>query len=695
MESRTTQKHIQVNPRIANITRWVFPVLLLTAAASFVGCGSTTDQTLATIDTSVLSAKTDDLARTMDFVFADRQFDQKDFEEKVSLGLNRWANYSADQAESADVDRSEKVNKWVEQNQDMSLFNRHDELVFLNTDAYFLQEAFWISKISQRVVANPTSTFFELYRLSADNFSIAPEEKDGLSAVVGKAHPQLEKKQVAALTKSMKLSDWVVRNIYLLEELSPTEDEIEKQRLNSEETPWAAGVRGTGYQRHPWQTLMYGRGDYVDRAKVLLMLLREAELDAVMLCVGDKEKPIPWAVGVAIGGDYYLFDTKLGLPIPGKSPGSVATLQNAREDANLLSSLDLTIEESLEDDSKYWVNQEQVKSLFAMTYVAPESLSKRMAALEPNQVGDERLNLASYPEKEIGRLPQVEGVENLLWDISLKTHRFRKTVSETIPKSASDDDLSDRLRWYSSDEMYVDQFHIYRTNRVRFFKGMFETKGPYQGRNAVESCQVLLYSDDEIDSLATDDNTMAMVGLSKEENPLVFESKLKSIQGQMKLVRRDVGLFLSQCLFDNGNPGTSANWLDGIVRKADVGRWRSGIQYLLGRSYESRREYDLAIEQYLHEESNQMHGNLIRTRLLKAAVEKAYPGVSLDTKADDSAKMDGSVEEDELVEEDNAKTSEGSKTKQEAAEKDAADKSDATESKSVESEPESGNSETE
>ena len=204
---------------------------------------------------------------------------------------------------------------------------------------------------------------------------------------------------------------------------------------------------------------------------------------------------------------------------------------------------------------------------------------------------------------------------------------------------------------------------------------------------------MLLYSDDEIDSLATDDNTMAMVGLSKEENPLVFESKLKSIQGQMKLVRRDVGLFLSQCLFDNGNPGTSANWLDGIVRKADVGRWRSGIQYLLGRSYESRREYDLAIEQYLHEESNQMHGNLIRTRLLKAAVEKAYPGVSLDTKADDSAKMDGSVEEDELVEEDNAKTSEGSKTKQEAAEKE--DKSDATESKSVESEPESGNSETE
>ena len=681
MESRTEQIRIHVNPHVANIARWGFPILLLTAAVSLVGCGNTTDQTLATIDTSVLSAKTDDLARTMDFVFADRQFDQKDFEEKVSLGLNRWANYSADQAKSADVDRSDKVKEWIEQNQDMSLFNQNDELVFLNTDAYFLQEAFWMSKISQRVVTNPTSTFFELYRLSADNFSIAIEEKDGLSAVMAEAHPKLEKEQIAALVKSMKLSDWVVRNIYLLEELSPTEDEIEDQRLNSEATPWAAGVRGTGYQRHPWQTLIYGRGDYVDRAKVLLMLLREAELDAVMLCVGDREAPIPWAVGVAIADDYYLFDTKLGLPIPGKNPGSVATLQNVREDTNLLSSLDLTIEESLEDDSKYWVNQEQVKALFAMTYVAPESLSKRMAALESNQVGDERLSLASYPEKEIGRLPQVEGVENLLWDISLQTHQFRKAVNETIPKAASDDELSDRLQWYNSEEMYVDQFHIYRTNRVRFFKGMFETKGPYQGRNAVESCQVLLYSDDEIDSLATDDKTMAMVGLSQEENPLVFESKLKSMQGQMRLVRRDVGLFLSQCLFDNGNPGTSANWLDGIVRKADVGRWRSGIQYLLGRSFESRKEYDLAIEHYQQEGSNQMHGNLIRSRLLKAAVEKAYPGVSLDAKVDDSDTATAKSDE---------ASTEGSETKQAAdekvdTEKSKPDKSEVEEAESGES----------
>ncbi len=661
MESRTQQMNIQLNRVNQNTTplqRWKTVAFLLAALVPMAGCSDLTDQTLSTIDTSVLSAKTDDLSRTMDFIFADRQFDQKSYEEKVSLGLNRWANYSADQAKFADVDRSDEVKNWIEQNQDIKLFNRNEELVFLNTDAYFLQEAYWMSKISQRVVASPTSTFFELYRLSADNLSLDADETEGLSAILSKTHPKLEKKQVTALAQSVKLSDWVVRNIYLLEELTPSESAIEDQRLNSADTAWAAGVRGTGYQRHPWQTIIYGRGDYVDRAKVLLLLLREAELDAVMLCVGEKENPVPWAVGVAIGDDYFLLDTKLGLPIPGKVPGSVATLSAARADKTILSSLDLTIEESLEDDSKYWVHQDQVNSLFAMTYVVPESLSKRMATLESSLVGEERLNLAAYPEKELARLPKPEGVENLLWDISLRTHKFREAVNEAIPKSTSDDDLADRLRWYSSEEAYVDKFHIYRTNRVRFFKGKFEAKEGQRARNAVESCQILLYTDDEIDALATDDDMMAMIGLLRDKNPVAFENRLKSVQGQMRLVRRDVGLFLSQCLFDNGNPGTSANWLDGIARKNDVDRWRSGIQYLLGRSYESRKEYDLAIEQYQQEGSNQMHGNLIRTRLLKAAVAKAYPGASLDAKTDaaDSSDEDKPESSEDKPESSEAKT---------------------------------------
>jgi len=232
--------------------------------------------------------------------------------------------------------------------------------------------------------------------------------------------------------------------------------------------------------------------------------------------------------------------------------------------------------------------------------------------------------------------------------------------------------LSDRLRWQALEEDYVDKFHIYRTNRVRFFKGSFEAEDGLRARNAVESCQVLLYTDDEIDALATNEDMMTMIGLLKDKNPVTFGNRLKSVQAQMRQVRRDVGLFLSQCLFDSGNPGTSANWLDGIARKDDVDRWRSG-KYLLGRSFESRKEYDLAIEQYQQEGSNQIHGNLIRARLLKAAIEKAYPGAS-DSKPATADKSDEPA----------AKTDEDSQTKKAAMEEKPAMEEKAMEDKGME-----------
>ena len=628
-------------------------VVVLTVVLS--GCGSYTDQTLSTIDTSLLSSKSSDLSRTMDFIFADRQFATKTFQEKVSLGLNRWANYSGQEAELAATDQSPMLKQLLADHQDLALLRHSEKIEFLSTDPFFLQEVFWTSQIANRVVNNfKAYNLFEFYRLLNGNMEIDPDwdtqKVDVFSLIVAKAHPDLEQVQVEKLSKSIKLFDWVVRNIYLLDEISPSESEIESQRLNDAQTPWAAGVRGLGYQRQPWQVLLYSRGDYVDRAKLLLLLLREVEIDAVMLCVGDQENPRPWAVGVAIGDQYYLFDTKLGLGIPGENSGSIATLNMVRENPELLGALDLTIDESLADDSKYWVKSDQLKSLTAMTYVVPESVSNRMAALESSIVGSNRLNLAAFPGKAIKRFPEAQGVDQRLWDIGIKTHWFRDAVSEAIPKAASVDDLADRLQWYFTEEHYIDQFHLYRTNRVRFFKGKFESFEEDRVRNAVESCQVLLYSDDTIDGLATNKDTMRMIGLlSDDSSPIEFENRLKSVQSQMRLVRRDVGLFLSQCLFDNGNPGTSANWLDGIARKDDVDRWKAGVEYLLGRSYESRKEYDLAIEKFQQAGSNQLHGNLIRSRLLKNAVEKAYPNASAlgegeSAKANDEKSMKAKLE---------------------------------------------------
>lgn len=613
---------------ISNASAIVAFTGLWALVAAFAGCTSEIDPMLKTLDANVLSAKTNDISRTMDFIFDDRQFAQRDFEQKVSIGLNRWTNYSTQQLNDASTDDSEVVAETLKRHQDLEVVGRNDEISFINTDPYFLQEAAWITNISARVTRGQLLSLVEYYRLAANNFKPDEDDKSPVDTLIGNLHPDLDTEQTTDLSKALVLFDWTVRNIYLLPELQPTDQEIQQQRLSDDQNPISAGVRFTGTQRYPWQTLMLGRGDYVDRAKVFMLLAREAGLSVAMLTTGEEEKP--WAVGVVIGTQYYLFDTKLGLPIPNQTPGQIATLGQLKGNPKLLTELNLTLKESLADDTKYWVAEEDLSTLVAKIYVTPESLSQRMNGLEESLVGEYRLALGAFPSKQLDKLPSVDGVENKLWDVAFDTHRFRAAVRKAIPKAVSDDQLNDRLRWYFVEESYIDNFHPYRTCRVRFFQGDFESLEEDLSRNAVESFQFLNYTEDQIDNLGTDKIMMGIAGLADIKDPAEFESRLKSTQRQMRLVRRDVGYFLSQCLFDNGSPGTSANWLETIAKKDDVQRWKSGVTYLLGRSYESRKEYDRAIEQYQFENSQQSHGNLIRVRLLKAAIEKAYPGAKME-----------------------------------------------------------------
>ena len=97
----------------------------------------------------------------------------------------------------------------------------------------------------------------------------------------------------------------------------------------------------------PWETLLFGRGTADERAWLFILLLRQAKIDAALLAIdeqgGEKEgeggkdqdkktegslpelPPLektaaeqfrPWCVGALIDGKAYLFDPRLGLPIP-------------------------------------------------------------------------------------------------------------------------------------------------------------------------------------------------------------------------------------------------------------------------------------------------------------------------------------------------------------------------------------------
>ena len=63
---------------------------------------------------------------------------------------------------------------------------------------------------------------------------------------------------------------------------------------------------------------LFGRGSAEARAWLFANLLRQLRIDAVILRPGREsaESDGPWWIGVPIRGDVYLFDARLGLPVP-------------------------------------------------------------------------------------------------------------------------------------------------------------------------------------------------------------------------------------------------------------------------------------------------------------------------------------------------------------------------------------------
>ena len=605
-----------------------FGLLLIGFSLIAVGCTPPNDPMLDMLEADLKKTKVDDLSRTMDFIFAEIRFEQREFKDKLATGLNRWVSYSDKKLERFNSGPTawteDKLSKPLfEENLTLPMLARNAEYDFLTTDAYYLQESAWVSQIVERVVASSHLNAFELYRLAAGNYKPDEDVDEPVLAVIKKLHPKLSDQEAVDLTNSFKVFDWIVRNIQLLPETELSEEEAEEAALNDRQGSRAVrGVAGLGYKRYPWQCLLYGQADYVERAKLYMVALRHLGLNSVMFQPkGEGAKP--WAVGVVIGDQYYLFDTKMALPVPGKEIGTIATLADVRADDELLTKLDLTTDESLEDDTAYWVKPADVKELDALVYVTPESISKRMFALEKSLIGEERLTLVFTGDQTKLALPQSDGVEAKSWDVAIQTHYFRQAVREALEQTTSNV-LQDKLTWHFVDEAYVDNFIVYRTTRARYFNGKFQSDPEATSRNAIESCQRLMYNDEDVESLGSDKRLQGILGIRKEadQSAQSFLQEVRSVQNQMRLVRRDAGFFLSQCLFDNSSVNAAKNWLNVLRAEEDAERWNDGVTYLLGRSLESCKEYDEAIEVLSDPKSTQALGNINRVRMLKELISK-------------------------------------------------------------------------
>lgn len=587
------------------------------------GCERPEDPMLKILQSTVSNTQIDDLSRTLDFVFSERQSDQTEFNNRVSQGLNRWGSYSKELFDSAKWEQDATVKDLLETFADeLPTIDRMDGSSFLTTDSQYLQSLAWLDFIANRVGETGYLGQFELYRLMADLYDPDDDEEAPIDVLFQKLNPELSAEEAQKLSLAIQLFDWVTRNIQLDPVPSYTEEEIEEQRLVEADTLSAMGLAAPGAKRDPWQLMMFARGDYIEKAKLFMALCHRVDLPSTMFATGDDEKP--WAVGVLVGEKFYLFDTKMGLPILGKE-NNIATLTDVRADASLLSSLDLTVKESLADDTKYWVTEKDLEKITGLVYWNPTSASRRISILESNLVGDQEMLMSQRADKTIAKFPTVENVEFKPWDIALKTAQFRKVLGEAMQKAVSDDELAQRISWNFTEEGYIIGFSNYRTARSRFIRGKFERNAEQlRSRAAIESFAMLMYDDATIAGLEIDRDLQAMIGIRKaDQTPVEFEQNIRSRQSQMFLVRRDAGLFMCQSHFDHGNLSTTAEWVPKLLKEQDVERWETGLNYLNARALEAQHRYDDSIEQ-LKAEGTQQHGNLIRVRLLKKQIETHY-----------------------------------------------------------------------
>jgi len=648
-------------------TAWLLcSCVTLSGVVSLSGCNQTDISEIEDLQAVSVFTRSDQLPRTFKYITSRQRYERDQFEQDVTSGLNRWIG-ALDPADlQVDWSVPDFLDQLPEPIQQVGMLDDLDQISFDTSDANFIQQRYWMSEIARRIgrpelsdaeSADPNRVFDFNWLLNLARQQMDPSELEQLADsrslladAVGKLHPELTAEEADDLAVTLRLFDWTIRNIMLeATDAWPDPATVERDRiadpamaLNSQWPP-ALGVIGPGYPLPPWKALTHGRGDYIERAQVFLGLVEQADLLGVMLAVptgssesaavpADAASPdaatgsqaatqrpyLEWLPAVLIGDQLYLFDTELGLPLPGKLPGQIATFQQVRSDPALLKQLQLTPDESTEPID-YRVTFEQLEQVMALLNVSPESTSKRMAILESKLSGEYRIQLASSPQDidaRVAHLPDSMPVRP--WHIPWSASLFTRAVNDALNRAGLDQRITERLRWYFENEQYIDEFVAYRTSRTLLNMGKYQTPRGDTKHNAITAFNMMVYSDEEISNFETNTLLQRVLGINKgpSQSFADWEAQLLRMKDNMTKVRVDAVYNIALAHYENGYPEPAINWLERIRSLDHLNRRTAPADYLMARSHEATENFQQAISIYRRSSSPQRHGNLLRARFL-------------------------------------------------------------------------------
>ncbi len=542
--------------------------------------------------TEIRVAKRDHFGLAMQYLF-DLDATRRSSDDAV-YHLNRWLLSHEPQT---DWQLDSLVKRLMPELQAIPEVKRLERLQFVPSDRAFLEETWWLHSISKEAMNQP----------------LPPLLDDWIER-----QADLTSGDHQALREACRLFDWTVRHIYLEPLLNyprlitqgPTfgSNESEKQPT----FPSMRAEPGPGYRFYPLQNLMTGRGDALNRARVMLLLCRQRNLPAFMLGLdpGGTPRPRPWLCAVLIAKRLYLFDPQLGLPIPGKEPGSVAALDDLRSDAQWPHRL-------VVGSRPYAFADADLSQLVALIDGSPEYLSRRMAVLEDSLPTRHQMVLTVRPSRLARQLTQVDpffgGSGRIrLWNLPFETAIFQRNLRkyfELHPSQAQRD-----MRPLS----ILRELPMLHEARRRHALGWYVDQGKQPGAKTL-----YLESRTPNEALARLPRSRSLQeqwGLEREdrESPGQFQARLQQQINLRREAKYLASYWLALAHYDSGMVDVAVNWFkERTLQAFPQGDLNAGAQYNLARCYELLGQPDQAIKLLEKTSWPQQHGDRLRARLLK------------------------------------------------------------------------------
>lgn len=372
------------------------------------------------------------------------------------------------------------------------------------------------------------------------------------------------------LSRVRAIFDWVVQQVQLVPAGSLALPGIPQ----AEARPYDVLMRGMATEQG---------GSWAERAWLFLSLCRQIGIDGGLVVYaprgGKPDELVTWVCAMLIGDQAYLFDTRIGLPIPGPDGAGVATLEQAATIPLVLERLDLP------GQSPYRTTQADLAA-GKITILIDSSqgyLASRMRLLQESLTAKYRMILYRDPSAMRDHFAQVLGP------------RLANVELWALPKSVED-------------RLFVDSKFVTATLYPLMF---FEPKWPLLSAR--------------LDQLRGEIDSAKEKIVKFRKNPKAMEADgKKPIPAE---VRRALDMYatyyLGLCHLDQDRPDLAADMFRQTLELFPEPRlgepyyhmFRWGAQANLGRLCEAKGDDRGAIGYYSEPDpTSQFHGNLYRAR---------------------------------------------------------------------------------